>query len=517
MSHRLKLAEIPFYPIVLAAVPPLAVYSIQPSQVMPIDLATAILAGLFAGAMIFAIAMLVMKDLGKAGFAAFLVVFWIYSYGIGNQVNALTAAWGVPPLPHRFWLIAAALIMGGGILWLLRRDKMPTGWTQGLNTFAGCSVLTPTIFLASAGFSTETAFRSTPVSQPPAAPEFELQANEDAPDIYYLVFDRYARGDVLQQSFGYDNGPFLNELKKRGFFVAEASRANYPKTEISMASALNLTLHGETSAPKSHYLNALGEHRVGKLLKEQGYRYYHLGNMLDGLRQNPMADENIRFSNFGCEYHDVMIELTALHPWLTSTGHRGRALAKFDRIPQIAAETDERKFVYAHFLLPHEPWKFDRDGNDPATTPHNRNNRESYVEQLIYTNGRILETIDAINAKSTTPPIIILQADEGPELKYAGDQQLTRLEQTDRRTAILSAFCLPGKEAAAIVADDISPVNTFRIVFREYFAANLTDAPNRTHYWSHPTPLGKPAVTRVNTLIDVTERLSQPRTVVSKL
>ena len=59
------------------------------------------------------------------------------------------------------------------------------------------------------------------------------------PNIYWIVLDAYTRADVLRDTFGYDNAPFLDQLRSRGFQVAEAASANYATTLPSLASALN--------------------------------------------------------------------------------------------------------------------------------------------------------------------------------------------------------------------------------------------------------------------------------------
>ncbi len=40
------------------------------------------------------------------------------------------------------------------------------------------------------------------------------------PDIYYFIFDRYAREDILNDHFDYDNTEFLDYLEEKGFFIA---------------------------------------------------------------------------------------------------------------------------------------------------------------------------------------------------------------------------------------------------------------------------------------------------------
>ncbi len=76
------------------------------------------------------------------------------------------------------------------------------------------------------------------LSLPPGAP---------APDVYYIILDAYTRADVLQDVFGYDNQPFLDQLEALGFRVAEDSRSNYALTRLSLSSSLNM-----------NYLEALG-------------------------------------------------------------------------------------------------------------------------------------------------------------------------------------------------------------------------------------------------------------------
>jgi len=60
------------------------------------------------------------------------------------------------------------------------------------------------------------------------------------PDVYYLVFDRYANQETLREFFDYQNDAFLSELEARGFTVARDSWANYGKTSLSLVSSLDL-------------------------------------------------------------------------------------------------------------------------------------------------------------------------------------------------------------------------------------------------------------------------------------
>jgi hypothetical protein len=68
--------------------------------------------------------------------------------------------------------------------------------------------------------------------------------------------------------------------------------------------------------------------------------------------------------------------------------------------------------------------------------------------------------IQEIIKNSDTYPIIILQSDHGFVIP-------------ERRYNILNAFYLPGQDYNGLLYPSISPVNTFRIIFNQYFKENL--------------------------------------------
>jgi len=92
--------------------------------------------------------------------------------------------------------------------------------------------------------------------------------------------------------------------------------------------------------------------------------------------------------------------------------------------------------------------------------------------------------------------LIVLQSDEGPwPSEYAGDEiscfgmdvtspDWTAVDPEDLREkmAVLNAIYLPGKFSITI-SDDFSPVNTFRLILREYFGQKLPDLPTQTQVY----------------------------------
>ena len=60
------------------------------------------------------------------------------------------------------------------------------------------------------------------------------------PNVFYIILDGYGRADELKAVYGYDNQPFIDFLRSKGFYVVEHARSNYSHTRQSLASSLNM-------------------------------------------------------------------------------------------------------------------------------------------------------------------------------------------------------------------------------------------------------------------------------------
>jgi hypothetical protein len=137
------------------------------------------------------------------------------------------------------------------------------------------------------------------------------------------------------------------------------------------------------------------------------------------------------------------------------------ALDKLDDLSYIQGP----KFVFVHLIVPHPPYVFGPTGGPVAPaavgTTKTQEGAAHYRDQVIYINSRMMEIIPQIIANSSRPPIILIQGDHGP----------TVASSPRARMSNLSAYFLPGLDAS--VYPTITPVNTFRVVFNEYFGQNL--------------------------------------------
>ena len=105
-----------------------------------------------------------------------------------------------------------------------------------------------------------------------------------------------------------------------------------------------------------------------------------------------------------------------------------------------------------------------------------------YAGQLRYANAQIKGLVQRLlSVPEASRPIVVIQADEGPLLCRSVDCPEVSAEYAAVRFGILNALYLPGIEEP--LPDVWTPVNTFRIIFREYFGADLEPLPDRSYTW----------------------------------
>jgi hypothetical protein len=329
---------------------------------------------------------------------------------------------------------------------------------------------------------------------------------ENRPDIYYIVLDGYGGAGMLQDLHGYDNSGFISELEARGFIVPNKSRSNYPRTILSLSSSLNMQyLDSVSESMGDSYLwwplhGTMANNETRKFLESQGYQTVGLTTNWDF---TTITDADIYKRAYPItlnKFEEVFIDKTNLSvlkelgnfgvAMPTYETHRGIVLHEFQQLREIPA-FDTPKFAFVHIISPHPPFIFDSQGNSitpdyPFTFSDDRDfisppskYRKGYLEQLEFINAKTLEAVDEILKKSATPPIIIIQGDHGPGI--FNDFHTLDNSCPYERYSILNAYYLPGVGHDAI-PEDITPVNTFRMVFNLYFSANLEMLPNRQYF-----------------------------------
>tara|TARA_B100000029_G_scaffold458671_1_gene488242 strand:- start:231 stop:701 length:471 start_codon:yes stop_codon:yes gene_type:complete len=133
-----------------------------------------------------------------------------------------------------------------------------------------------------------------------------------------------------------------------------------------------------------------------------------------------------------------------------------------------------------HIRLPHDPFIYDSEGNYLAYTIKS-DDKDAYLQQLIFTEKKILELVDVIQKKSPESVIIIL-SDHG----FRSDIDWENPSDDDliRGFNVITAFYFPDRNL--LINEKISLVNVYRIFFNEYFDYNLDLLPDK-HFWYNPS------------------------------
>lgn len=341
------------------------------------------------------------------------------------------------------------------------------------------------------------------------------------PDIYYIILDGYGRMDMLEQVSGYDGSDFVNFLKGRGFYVADRSRSNYCQTFLSLASSYNMEYLDRVAGKNESgdiarvYLGEMiRRNKVIELLKERGYAYVSYFTGFVGTELKRIADVYLpkedAFEAEMSEFDAMLLDSTMLYGFqgiLNMSGFKktGTHLAYVRRTQYIlenldkSAEIASPKIVFAHIITPHPPFVFDANGptdkyvgtkgvdfaaGDQNALPRDEY-RKAYIGQVEYIGRNMKKTLSRLIAATKGKAIIIVQGDHGPGAQWAVNSfEKTNLKE---RFSILNAYYLPdGGEK--LLYPNITPVNTFRVVFRHYFGMDMPLLPDESFYstWDEP-------------------------------
>jgi hypothetical protein len=336
-------------------------------------------------------------------------------------------------------------------------------------------------------------------------PRRAVTASGPTPDIFYIILDGYGRADSLKRAIHFDDAPFLDALRSRGFYVASRSHSNYVQTEISLASSLNLDLipkllpdQGRESSDRGVFDPLISDNELSHFLRDRGYRTIGITSGFPPI-EFPHADLWLKTAPKYTLFETALIQMT---PAATAdrgiesmfTWRRETLLAAFQDVRDLAEPSGRPRFVFVHILAPHPPFVLDAnegfvrprgpfgywDGSDfmqyvgkPADY------RAGYAGQVQAINTEVLKTVDALLRAAKVKPIIVLQGDHGS--KVGLDQN--DLAKTDLTECFpnLAAFYVPDTIRVKLYPE-ITPVNEFRIILGSLFGANLPLLPDRSWY-----------------------------------
>ncbi len=445
----------PLHPLVAAVYPVLALLANNISQVKASAALRPLILVFCAAVLLWGLLLLILRDSRRS---ALLTSWWLalfFAYGhVYNFLEAHTRL-GMHRLLLPLWILLA--VAGSWVI--LRRVKDLGYTTLVLNGISLVLLTFPLIQLGAYAFRSNAA-ASNPNNLPAELASLHVPPEQTPPDVYYIILDAYARGDVLQSIFGYNNAEFLSRLQERGFYLVDCSQSNYAQTELSLSSSLNMAyledLLGALPPADSQYrlplVELLRHNAVRRVFQNMGYTFVAFET---GFLFSQFEDADVYLSPGslgGLSGFEVLLVKTsggsalmaaaAKLPRFFEAGLNAPERRRYeqvsytlDQLAEIPASIQGPKFVFAHVLAPHGPLVFSSDGSlvhypEPVD---NAAYTRGYRDEVTYLNQRLIEVLDRILADSIVPPIIILQADHGHDLASADD-----------RMAILNAYFLPG-------------------------------------------------------------------------
>lgn len=315
------------------------------------------------------------------------------------------------------------------------------------------------------------------------------------PDIYFLVFDAMASTKSLQQGFSKNNSSLDSLLKQKKFAVIADASANYNWTIHSLSTTLNMQYLPDFIAPvmndpKAYFWGSASilDNSLTAILKKEGYQIHQYQpisfNNPDWPRKTQfqdMKDKHYYFKTLpGRIYRDVFwnylrvknnyvknIQVSLLNERIQQKNkdlHTTLALIK-----NTCTSLGQAKFVYGHFMIPHDPYAFTKSGTLRRITIKdlgtNKVETDLYFDQVLYANKVINELVTYIQKKGKKNTVIIIEGDHG--YRHTNKKDLAQYTFQN-----LNAIYFPDHNYEMLY-NSISPVNTFRIVLNKYFNAQL--------------------------------------------
>jgi hypothetical protein len=436
--------------------------------------------------------------------AAAATLSWFY-IALSFYFGALSVVHRVAPAMAETSWAAAYVAMCVAIAVWLGRPPRDRDERHKLFTLAALTLLMVSVGMSALRVSPLSRSRWEPaVAAVLAAAPKPIHPPADLPDIYYVVLDGFGRPDVLSARFAVDAKQSLDVLRETGWTVTRSSVTNYTQTYLAIASALNgaylnpvATVMGD-SRDRRPLHELIQRSAPIAALKKQGYSFRMIGSNTSVTASHRQAD------SCHCQWpglNEFENSLLAMTPFRMLPLHRptygGQYRAVVDAFHELEhpAAAKGPVLVFAHIIAPHPPFVVDEQGHPtglvgPVTYQDGdqfpgtiEEYQRGYQAQARYVFSRLSSFARTIASRGR-PAIAIVHGDHGPGAHYSHRS----LEQADlsERLPIFMAVRLAG--GAAVVPDDLTPVNVFRLIFNTDFGARDPLLPNRSYYatWDAP-------------------------------
>jgi len=351
-----------------------------------------------------------------------------------------------------------------------------------------------------------------------------------SPDIFYTIPDCYSSNRIIQNTFNFDNNKFAEALESEGFYISDNSQSNYLQTRLSLTSSLNLNyidkilnLNNSENLQTIITHPAIENNLIARSLKNIGYDIFHtkttfpVGKLIGEEIKNNYADGQVMtVSNILLTY-SIIGALNQENAAKTNFNTYDTVFESLATFLQNNNSPDRKPlFVFSHLILPHSPFLVNKDGNFiPPLSPEDiiadggekmlqrwRNDhpektdeyffqylKDGYINNVKFFNKRFLKLVSYLKENHNRPYIIVVQGDHGCSVleNEINTDLATNSKYLDDRSHILNAYYFFDKDYSNL-SKDISPVNSFRVIFNQYFNADLDKLEHKTLFSTYDEP-----------------------------
>ena len=299
-------------------------------------------------------------------------------------------------------------------------------------------------------------------------------ASAEKPNVYHIILDEYTDNEILTKKFGYNNEKFLEFLNNNGFYMHDKLFSTFGGTVKELNVILNMEYPKKLRWMSEDY-ESLNNNKVMSIFSNQNYSIIETNSMMRWKNFSDVDTKLCYDTNFiNSEFLDQVLGKSIIRYFLEKyqqDTRRDTVRCTFDVLNEITLKTDGPKYVFSHVYVPHPPFLFGPNGEN--VIPDRREisglqsweNPQGYINQLIYATNEITVVIKNI-VKNDPNAIIIVQGDTGT--LTGADISKKTMKEIYQAHSILYAVRIPDVEDS----DYMIPVNTYRIIFNNYFNMN---------------------------------------------
>jgi hypothetical protein len=296
--------------------------------------------------------------------------------------------------------------------------------------------------------------------------------------IFWIILDEHPSALMLNEVWGYKDTTFRSGLESLGFTVYDSCVSNYDFTPFSIAATAYgamLPINGQRYLSVQQLLllrERICQSPVMTFFKTRGYEICNLSlydnSFCDLFKLQEVPDGIVVPSALG-----MILSKFNNQQAMPQMFYNKNIIDSLHTLLKLFPNDGKRIFVYAHILMPHEPYlplyinSIQR--KNPLLDPAND---QAFLIHVGYTDSTILNLLhmglDSLSSEQRSNTMVILQADHG----YRFLRRRGKGIQMKSSFGILNSVLWP-KNSKAKFYDGMSSVNTFRILFRDVWGIHL--------------------------------------------